>query len=345
MTQLWERWSGRSGEACPFGVVLRPSGEDVSPPFDTWEYRPAYLPSPLAIHVARDVPLTEPGFFYLPFQPDRARLGELASRTGKAPATLTHVTFGGPQPARSPAARIVQAERLVHDPARGATRHDPAPHRRQGQSRCRSASRPAARAGVVVSTAPRQSCWHPRSQSRSSSQLSSLRPRAACGVAINPGEHRPASMASASARPPCPPGTSRQRSDEPARRKTGADGAASTPITCVILPAPRGGCRVRYSHLPRQLPEHAAVARRSAPQARHPGSSRTPRLAPQLKGAPSWAEFSRSSSRCCSRSAPPLRLKRPREPSLAPFTTAPVPSFLASPSPPGTSRPAPPAAS
>ena len=109
MTQLWERWSGRSGEACPFGVVLRPSGEDVSPPFDTWEYRPAYLPSPLAIHVARDVPLTEPGFFYLPFQPDRARLGEPASRTGKAPATLTHVTFGGPQPARSPAARIVQA--------------------------------------------------------------------------------------------------------------------------------------------------------------------------------------------------------------------------------------------
>ena len=109
MTQLWERWSGRSGEACPFGVVLRPSRENVSPPFDTWEYRPAYLPSPLAIHVARDVPLAEPGFFYLPFQPNRARLGELASQTGKALATLTNVTFGGPQPARSPAARIVQA--------------------------------------------------------------------------------------------------------------------------------------------------------------------------------------------------------------------------------------------
>ena len=43
-------------------MVLRPAGEDQSPPFDTWEYRPSYLPSPLAIHVARGTPLTEPAF-------------------------------------------------------------------------------------------------------------------------------------------------------------------------------------------------------------------------------------------------------------------------------------------
>jgi hypothetical protein len=51
--QLWERWSGRGAGACPFGVCLRHSRPDVvGLPFPAWEYRPAYLPAPLCIHIA-----------------------------------------------------------------------------------------------------------------------------------------------------------------------------------------------------------------------------------------------------------------------------------------------------
>jgi hypothetical protein len=111
-TQLWDRWVDRYGHACPFGVVLRPTGAaDDRPPFDTWEYRPPYLQPPLAIHVARDVPVNEPAFFYLPFQRNAARLGREASAQGISTAAITHVTVGGPVPARSAATQVAQAAR------------------------------------------------------------------------------------------------------------------------------------------------------------------------------------------------------------------------------------------
>ena len=104
-----------------------------------------------------------------------------------------------------------------------------------------------------------------------------------------PSKARPASMVSASIRPPCPPGTSRQRSDEPARRKAGADGAASTPHHVCYPPCPARwvSCSVFTSA--------EAITRacgclptingaRSTSLAHH-----TPRLAPQLKGAPHGA--------------------------------------------------------
>lgn len=52
-TLLWERWSGREVNACPFGICLRPTDpEDVGPPpFPSWEYRPAYLPDPFVMHI------------------------------------------------------------------------------------------------------------------------------------------------------------------------------------------------------------------------------------------------------------------------------------------------------
>jgi hypothetical protein len=108
-TQLQDRWVARCGHACPFGVVIRPSGDDDRPPFDTWEYRPPYLPVPLAIHVAPDVPVTEPAFFYLPFQRSRARLGLEAEARGASAPAITHVTIGAPVQARSAAAQAVQA--------------------------------------------------------------------------------------------------------------------------------------------------------------------------------------------------------------------------------------------
>lgn len=67
-TQLWSRWSQRKSVASPFGVGLRPTppgSADV--PFPSLPYRPPYLPSPLAIHVGKSVPLSEPWWFFLGF--------------------------------------------------------------------------------------------------------------------------------------------------------------------------------------------------------------------------------------------------------------------------------------
>jgi hypothetical protein len=67
-TRIWERWTARRTCASPFGLGLRPTdpANDVLP-FPAWEYRPAYLPPPLAIHVGKDLSLTEPFWFYLSF--------------------------------------------------------------------------------------------------------------------------------------------------------------------------------------------------------------------------------------------------------------------------------------
>lgn len=67
-TRLWDRWVGRAGDCCPFGIVLRPSGAPPSAsPFPTWAYHPAYLPPDWAIDIAVGTPLTEPEYFYLGF--------------------------------------------------------------------------------------------------------------------------------------------------------------------------------------------------------------------------------------------------------------------------------------
>jgi hypothetical protein len=65
---LWPRFAGRGAGASPFGVALRPSRPGVGgAPFPGWEYRPAYLPASLAIHVGAGVPASEPWWFYLAF--------------------------------------------------------------------------------------------------------------------------------------------------------------------------------------------------------------------------------------------------------------------------------------
>jgi Glyoxalase-like domain len=66
-TQLWERWVGRDGGACPFGICLRPGvGENRETPFQGWEYHPAYLPDPLAMQIG-EAGLEEPMWVYLGF--------------------------------------------------------------------------------------------------------------------------------------------------------------------------------------------------------------------------------------------------------------------------------------
>ncbi|HJY38726.1 MAG TPA: hypothetical protein VJ299_14710 [Steroidobacteraceae bacterium] len=63
---FWERWSGRDGTACPFGVCLRPrQGQSDVAPFPSWEYRPAY--SPVGLPIANNSTVdSEPLVFYIP---------------------------------------------------------------------------------------------------------------------------------------------------------------------------------------------------------------------------------------------------------------------------------------
>jgi hypothetical protein len=49
--RFWERWSNRAHKTCPFGLVFRFGQEDGLLPFATWEYRPPYLPPPLALQI------------------------------------------------------------------------------------------------------------------------------------------------------------------------------------------------------------------------------------------------------------------------------------------------------
>jgi hypothetical protein len=63
---LWERWAGRDGAACPFGVCLRPkAGASDVAPFPGWKYQPSY--SPVGLPVADNSTVdTEPLVFYMP---------------------------------------------------------------------------------------------------------------------------------------------------------------------------------------------------------------------------------------------------------------------------------------
>lgn len=72
---LLERCTGGMGSVSPFGVCVHPADRmDAAVPFAAWEYRPTYLPEPMAIHVASGSPLEEPLWFYLGFseRPDRS---------------------------------------------------------------------------------------------------------------------------------------------------------------------------------------------------------------------------------------------------------------------------------
>jgi hypothetical protein len=57
----------------PFGVCFRPTPERGGPIFQSWSYRPGYLPAPLSVEVSLDAPATEPLWFFIGFsdRPDR----------------------------------------------------------------------------------------------------------------------------------------------------------------------------------------------------------------------------------------------------------------------------------
>jgi hypothetical protein len=106
-TQLWERWSGRDSGACPFGIVVRPvdpapvdpaRAQTSQPPFPSWEYRPAYLPDPLVMHIG-EAGVDEPMWVYLNFMRRAAReqwfvehpagIREITALTLTSPAPLS----------------------------------------------------------------------------------------------------------------------------------------------------------------------------------------------------------------------------------------------------------------
>jgi hypothetical protein len=113
-TRIWERWVGREAAGvCPFGIVLR-AGPDSARPFEMWTYHPQYLPVPLGIGIARDTPLTEPEYFYLDFQRDRARPTLEPVSHAIAIQRLTGITIGMPARApRSAAAQALESTKLL----------------------------------------------------------------------------------------------------------------------------------------------------------------------------------------------------------------------------------------
>jgi hypothetical protein len=105
-TLLWERWSGREGNASPFGICLRPvDSRDTAPPFPSWEYRPAYLPDPLVMHIGEGG-IEEPMWFYLGFM-QRARREEWFIEHPIGIREITGLTLTTPVPLRSSASQKI----------------------------------------------------------------------------------------------------------------------------------------------------------------------------------------------------------------------------------------------
>jgi hypothetical protein len=106
-TLLWERWSGRDGEASPFGICLRPvDSENNKSPFPSWEYRPAYLPDPQVMHIG-EAGVEEPMWIYLNFM----RRIDREQRFEEHPIgirEITSLTLTTPVPLRS-----VVSQRMV----------------------------------------------------------------------------------------------------------------------------------------------------------------------------------------------------------------------------------------
>jgi hypothetical protein len=106
-TLLWERWSGRAGRACPFGICLRPtdSKNEGPPPFPSWEYRPAYLPDPLVMHIG-EAGIEEPMWVYMSFVKPSQREHWFTDHPSGA-REITRLTLTTPTPLRSLASQKI----------------------------------------------------------------------------------------------------------------------------------------------------------------------------------------------------------------------------------------------
>lgn len=105
-TLLWERWSSRSDKACPFGICVRPhESQELTLPFECWEYRPAYLPSPLCLHVG-EAGIEEPMWVYLTFM-RRAQRERWFHEHPSGVREITRLTLQSPAPIRSSISKVL----------------------------------------------------------------------------------------------------------------------------------------------------------------------------------------------------------------------------------------------
>jgi hypothetical protein len=104
-TKLWERWSGRSAGACPFGMITRPAtAGNCDPPFPASEYRPKWLPAGLQIYVSPAGP-EEPMWVYMPFLIGSDRQQHFVEHPN-AVRDITNLTLQSPGLLRSAAAQV-----------------------------------------------------------------------------------------------------------------------------------------------------------------------------------------------------------------------------------------------
>jgi hypothetical protein len=97
----------RRHEVSPFGFIVRPvAGTADQPPFEAWEYRPAYLPPPMFMYVA-DAGLEEPMWVYADFLRARAH-SDVAHPCGMRELTGVRLTSPVP-PSSSATLTIVSA--------------------------------------------------------------------------------------------------------------------------------------------------------------------------------------------------------------------------------------------
>src|SRR5215467_4007938 len=105
-TLLWERWSGRQRSASPFGICTRPvNPQDQRSPFPAWEYRPAYLPDSLSMHIG-DAGVEEPMWIHLSFMRRSQREGWFSEHPAGV-REITGLTLITQMPLRSLASRKV----------------------------------------------------------------------------------------------------------------------------------------------------------------------------------------------------------------------------------------------
>ncbi len=115
---LWERWEGRKGLACPFGICVRSTGDPGETAFPIWAYQPTYLPPGVSIAAGTNSKIvTEPLLFQIPFgqRPDRytdSKIQPLAHPIGVR--EITRVEIISPHASdRSPALQALLATDLV----------------------------------------------------------------------------------------------------------------------------------------------------------------------------------------------------------------------------------------
>ncbi|SFU52855.1 VOC family protein [Pseudoduganella namucuonensis] len=112
-TGLHERLSGTRGVS-PFGICFRPSGSETPAPFPAWAYRPAYLPAGMSIDIGRDVPPSEPMWFFLsngapPVEAPPERRQALEHAAGLREITSLTVTMPGAEGGSAAALAAVES--------------------------------------------------------------------------------------------------------------------------------------------------------------------------------------------------------------------------------------------